>query len=307
MFDVNSMSDTERELLIEIAKAKGQTLDEVLAELGHAVTPVIDKVVSFEGSAEVKAAPIVEPPVVVEKEEHEPVLVEPAVEFKPSLEDPPTPPDAEEELDVAEEAADNEQLSTAKQICIQCGWDQDVPAIEEPEHHDKIAFLQAILGHKVFTKRYTMFGGNLEVTFRTLTIREIDAMYEQSYKSQLSGMIKTSADYYENLNRLRLYLQLTGISAKVTALHVRLPEGLNKAAHIGATSYWDEFLKEKSLFKEDESLLLQVQNYVISHVMRTEHLQRTITHECNKFNRLVAKMEVSVDNVNFWNGTGPQF
>ena len=51
---------------------------------------------------------------------------------------------------------------------------------------------------------------------------------------------------------------------------------------------------------------MQIEEYVLTKVLKTEHLQRVIGHTCNKFNRLVSKLEASVDNENFWNETGPQ-
>lgn len=313
MIDPNQMSDEERELLEEVAKAKGQTLEEALIDLGHAIAPEQDETVSLEGQSQTESE---EPPASVrapapidvteiddQKEEEDLTIeVEPEVE-------PPPPPAAEDDDEPEEpEAAEEEEEysddpSTIRQVCVQCGWDQSVPTIPEPEQRDKIAFLQAVLGHKVFSKRYTMFGGNLRVTFRTLTIREIDTLYQEAFRAQKEGVIATPADYYEYLNRLRLYLQLTGLSAQTTAMHVKLPEGLNEEAYDAAASYWDEFLKEQGIFKQDVSLIKQIEDYVIEKVLKTEHLQRTVTHECSKFNRLVAKLEASVDSPDFWNET----
>jgi hypothetical protein len=219
------------------------------------------------------------------------------------------PPQAAEEIvpEVEPEPAANSKPATMRQLCIQCGWDQDVPTIPEPEHKDKIAFLHAVLGQKVFSKRYLLFGGNLRVTLRTLTIKEIDALYAETFKAQKAGLIATAADYYEYLNRLRLYLQLTGLSSRQTATHIKLPEGLTPETHPDAESHWEEFLKKENAFKEDgNSLVMQIEEYVLSKVLKTEHLQRTIGHTCNKFNRLVSKLEASVDNENFWNETEPQ-
>ena len=172
--------------------------------------------------------------------------------------------------------------------------------IPDPDSKDKIGFLQSVLGHKVFSKKYTMFGGNLRITFRTLAIREIDILYQAAFQAQKDERILTTTDYYEYLNRLRLHLQLTSFSAKTASLHIKLPEGLSRDTHEGCSSYWDEFLEKEAILDKDKPLIQQVSDYVIDKVMKTEHLQRTITHECSKFNRLVAKLEASVDNPDFW-------
>jgi hypothetical protein len=148
-----------------------------------------------------------------------------------------------------------------------------------------------------------MFGGNLRVTFRSLTVREIDTLYQEAFRAQKEGLIATPADYYEYLNRLRLYLQIQGFSAQSTSLHIKLPDGLSEDTHQGAASYWEPFLQKASKLKEDVPLIKQIEDYVVEEVLKTEHLQRTITHECSKFNKLVAKLEAAVDNPDFWKET----
>jgi hypothetical protein len=318
MLDPNSMSDEERELLEEIAKAKGQTLEEALVALGHSIAPGQDTTVSLEGQSEPEpvVAPVtVEAPVAVSAPGVAAELItdDLAIEVTPEFEPPPPPAAEADEADEPPPADDDDDDdddddyrgadSTIKQICVQCGWEKGRPTIPEPEHKDKIGFLQSVLGHKVFSKRYLMFGGQLRVTFRTLSIREIDTLYQAAFRAQKEEQILTTADYYEYLNRLRLYLQLTSFSAKSTSMQIKLPDGLSKATHEGCASYWDDFLKEQALFEEDKPLIVQVQNYVIEKVMKTENLQRTITHECAQFNRLVARLEACVDNPDFWEET----
>jgi len=309
MFDPNKMTDDERQLLEEVAKAKGQTMEEALIALGHLQPKTAPTSVIFAA----EALPDVEEAVVLQVAPPVEIPVEPKAvteEFVPQVSpefEPPPPPPAEESFPEDEATVDRAAMGTLRQVCVQCGWDQEVPTIPEPEHQDKIAFLHSVLGQKVFRKRYELFGGNLKVTFRTLTIREIDNLYQETFKAQKAGLILTSADYYEYLNRQRLYLQMIGLSSQQTAMHIRLPEGLSPDTHTEAESYWETFLKAEGAFQENgESLLMQIQDYVITKVLRTEHLQRTITHTCNKFNRLVAKLEACVDDPNFWNETEPQ-
>jgi len=303
------MSDEELELLEEVAKSKGQTLEEALADLGYGTTPEQDETVSLEGTKETEPTSEVPVPATapVQITEETPTKVEADldVEVEPEVEPPPPPPAAEEEEVEEEEYEDefDDAEGTIKQVCMHCGWDQSMPTVPEPNHSDKIAFLHAVLGHKVFSKRYQMFGGNLRATFRSLTIREIDTLYQAAYQAHQDGKIATTSDYYEYLNRLRLYLQITGISAKSAALHVRLPDGLDKVTNQHAESYWDDFLKEKGVFQDGVPLLKQIEDYVVENVLKTEHMQRTITHECANFNKLVSKLEACVDNPDFWKET----
>lgn len=294
MFDPDRMSEEERKLLEEVAKAKGQTLEEALIELGHIKPNQEDEVVTLESESVVVEAPIEvahEPPEVVQNSTE--IEVVPEAEPPPMAEEEPEQPTEDEEEQTAGPA-------TVNHMCVQCGWDQSIPVIAEPEHKDKIAFLQAVIGQKVFSKRYTMFGNRLRVTFRTLTIKEIDSLYQETFRAQKEGIIVTTADYYEYLNRLRLYLQISSLSATSSALHIKLPEGLTEETHPGVKSYWDTFLQKENKFAESKSLVQQISEYVVTEVLKTEHLQRTVTHECNKFNRLVAKLEACVDNSDFW-------
>ena len=48
----------------------------------------------------------------------------------------------------------------------------------------------------------------------------------------------------------------------------------------------------------------KIQNYINGHVLKTEHLLRAVTFECQKFNRLAAKLEARVDDSDFWKETG---
>jgi hypothetical protein len=310
--DLNKISDEEKNLLIEVAKAKGKTLEELLTDLGHIKPPQPEAKVEFKGQAAESPAVVLEPVAVTE-----PVVAEePIPQFEKNVQpefEPPPAPEETEQQDKPEAAEPATSLGTLRQICVQCGWDQERPTIPEPEHQDKIAFLQAVLGQKVFSKRFAIFGGHLRLTFRTLTIREIDALYQETFRAQKAGLISTAVDYYEYLNRLRLYLQLTSMSSAQTAMQIKLPEGLTPETHPEAGSYWEKHLRDAGVFKELDStnpdtptLLLQIQDFMLTNVLKTEHLQRTITHTCNKFNQLVVKLESCVDNPNFWNETEPR-
>ena len=293
--DFNRMSDEEKKVLEEVAKAKGQTLDEALEELGHAVQKE-DETVSIEEPKVVVAEPV-------------PIPVDPPDDdLTVKVEEPPAfePPPAEEEIQaVGEEiSADVEKdFATINNVCIQCGWDQSTPTIDEPEKHEKLAFLQCLLGQKVFSKNYKLFGGQLKIGFRTLSIKEIDTLYASTFAAQKAGVITTTADYYEYLNRLRLYLQITSLSSQVGSLHIRLPDGLTEETHPGVKAYWDNYLKDKGVYVEDKPLVDQLADYVVLEVLKSEHLQRVVTNQCNKFNRLVAKLETCVDNQDFWKET----
>lgn len=308
MLDLSRISDEERQLLEEVAKAKGQTLEEALISLGHVPPPKQDAKIEFVGIAATEDTAdtppmVLEPPLRLQVETDAPIAD--VVPDLPSDFAPPPPP-AAVETEVEEDKKDDDELGSVLHICPQCGWDNNMPVIEEPSHIDKLGFLQMLLGQKVFTKRYLLYSGHLRITFRSLTLREIDVLYQETFRASKMGVIATRDDYYEYLNRLRLYLQLTSLSAQQSSLHVTLPDGLTKETHPNAESFWDIFLKEKGCYKEEAdnspSLIEQIKDYILTNVLCTEHLHRIVSHSCSKFNRLVVKLEVCVDDPNFMNG-----
>jgi len=297
--DPNNISEEEKKLISEIAKQKNKTFEQVLEELGHKVAKETDEVVVFGGEQET--------------EEKQPTAAANVDSFDiPVVPEAPLPPPPETAEDVKKKPNDSDDENsedlpaTLEIICPQCGWNHANEVIPEPEHRDKVAFLQVILGAKVFSKRYEMFGGQLKADFRTLTVKELDLLYAEGFAAQKSGVISNSTDYYEYLNRVRVCLQLTHLSAATQALHITLPSGLTKQSHPDVDSYWDEFLDSKGIEYKKDRLLLAVQDYVLENVLKTEHLHRCVTHECSKFNRLVVKLEACVDNPDFWKETEQQ-
>lgn len=292
--DPNNISEEEKKLIAEIAQQKNKSFEEVLAELGHKVPSESDEVVTLGGATQ-------ESPVVQDS----PQVDQSSFEIPVVPEAPLPPPPAREEPVVEKEEPEGDEapLSTLEIICPQCGWNHSNEVIPEPDHNDKIAFLHVILGGKVFSKKYSLFGGQLKAEFRTLTVKELDLLYAEAFEAQKAGVLKNTTDYYEYINRLRICLQLTHLTAPSNALHVVLPTGLTKNSHPDTDSYWDELLKSKGVEYDPKRLLLAVQDYVLQQVLKTEHLHRLVTHESSKFNRLVAKLEACVDNPDFWKET----
>jgi len=309
MIDLTNMPEDERRLLEEVAKAKGQTLEEALVSLGHILPPKQDMKVEFVGIAAVddkaETTPVIlEPPLKIKAETSTPIEeVIPSLPSDFAVDAPP--PAAETEAEEESGKKEDEELGSALHMCPQCGWDQHMPVIPEPSQFEKLGFLQMLLGQKVFSKKYLLYSGHLRLTLRSLTLREIDALYEETFRAKRMGIIATDNDFYEYLNRLRLNLQIVSLSAQNSALHITLPNGLSKETHPNAESFWDVFLAEKNRAKKatENSLTLveQIRDYILSDVLPTEHLHRIASHTCNKFNRLVVKMEVCVDDPNFMN------
>ena len=221
---------------------------------------------------------------------------------------PPPPPPALEEMPEIlpeEEESEEEALSAGGesplQNCPHCGWDMGLPVIAEPTYDEKMGFLHSVLGQKTFTHQYELFGGRVIVRFRTLTTKEMDVIYNQVFQQRETGEISTIQDYWEKVNRYRLYLQLTYLSAVDGSFTHTLPDGYSSETNPHAESYYDF-----EPANPDDSYLAEIEKHVLEEVLRTETIQRSINTMCARFNRLVGKLEAMIDNSDFWEATKEQ-
>ena len=283
--------DAEKELLEAVAKAKGVTLAHLLTEQGFTGSqPVaVDATVVFAA----------EPVPVIQAEVEAPK--QPEASFVPEIQDfAPPPPAAPPEI------VEEQKTDSIAPVCVHCGWDQRNPPLAPPDKQDKLTFIMSVLGQKVFTKGYETLGGKLKMAFRGLTVNELDALYAAAYAEQAAGRILNTQEYYDYLNRQRLFLQLQTLNASLGAMHINLPDGLSKKTNTACEKSWEEFLAKQPDYDAEEPLIPQIERYVLKHILSTEHLQRIVSHYCSKFNQLVAKLEVCIDDENFWNETVTQ-
>jgi hypothetical protein len=169
--------------------------------------------------------------------------------------------------------------------------------VPEPSDSEKQSFLQSILGRRSFIKEYELLGGALKVRFRTLTTREIDTVYQQVDYERGRGEIVSREDYWERINRYRLYLQTCRLESN-TFLE-DLPDGYSEAANPRAEAYW-RFAEPPP----GATGLPAIEEYFMTTIFPTEQLHRSVQATCGRFNRLVARLEALVDNSDFWKPTG---
>tara|TARA_R110000824_G_scaffold29652_12_gene98502 strand:+ start:1191 stop:2285 length:1095 start_codon:yes stop_codon:yes gene_type:complete len=252
----------------------------------------------------VDTTPLVPEPLVPEPSVPEPSVPEPLIPELKTAEasGPPAPPpliDTEEEAPIDVPLAAGGELEL--QTCPHCSWDMNMPAIAEPSYDEKMGFLHSVLGQRNFTHQYEIFGGKVVIRFRTLTTKEMDIIYQQVFAERESGEITTIQDYWEKVNRYKLYLQLTYLAAVDGSFTHVLPEGYSPEANPHA----DECYKFKAAHP-DHSYLPEIEKHVLEGVLRTETIQRSVNTICVRFNRLVAKLEAMIDNSDFWNATEEQ-
>lgn len=182
--------------------------------------------------------------------------------------------------------------------CPHCGWDQAVPDDAGVTPGDKTTFLHAVLGEKPFTKDYPLYGGQVTVTFRTLTAQEIDTVFAQVFHEKKKGEIVTDMDFYEKVNRYRLYLQVQTVRSN--AFQHDFPAGFTTRTNPGADSHYEL----PANLPEGETGLRLVEEHVRGAALKTETMTRTVTLASRTFNRVVAKLEAFADNPDFWHATG---
>ena len=205
---------------------------------------------------------------------------------------PPEPPKAEPE-GVSDTGGDTKN-------CPHCGWDFTQPTIEEPSYVEKQSFLQSILGQKSFLREYSLFGGSLKVVFRTLTTAEVDKIYAQVLGESKNGELPTMLDYWEKINRYRLYLQVFRLEVPNVKVH-DLPEGFTEETNPHAASHW-----KVNLAGPEDTGLPAVADYVAKEVLGVESVHRCVQTQCTRFNRLVSRLEALMDNSDFWHKTKEQ-
>lgn len=189
--------------------------------------------------------------------------------------------------------------------CPHCLWDLSIDDIPEPPHGDKMAFLQCLLGMKDYTKVYPLFNGTFYIKFRTLSKKELDIVYRQTYADRITAKFETGLDYYERLNQYRTMLQLCDFRSAAGEVIHDLPDGYSRSTNKHATGVWVSDEREAEL-PHDETDLPAIEQYLTENVLAGETLFKVVSNACHQFNRLVAKMEAMADNSDFWKPTEGQ-
>ena len=217
----------------------------------------------------------------------------------------PPPPAAEASPLLKSEEEDDAEVDAGTEAylesCPHCGWDLAQPTVVDPTSDEKMGFLHSVLGQKTFIQQYDLFGGKVVVRFRTLTTKEMDVIYNFVFKQRETGVITTIQDYWEKVNRYRLYLQLAHLSATDGSFTHTLPDSYSRETNPYATEFW-----QFPAYDPETGYLEQIEEKVLTEVLRTETIQRTISTYCARFNRLVSKLEVMIDSSDFWSETEQQ-
>jgi hypothetical protein len=187
------------------------------------------------------------------------------------------------------------ELPPGPSHCPHCSWDMARLDIEPPDQIDRMSFLQSLLGAKPYTKRISLLGDKFHLTLRTLTASEADLAFAQAYTDRDNNEFMSELDFWEKVNRYRLYLQIVKVERDGRGVD-DFPDGLDKTSNPNAEEHWK--------FPEGTTQPLKlVEQHMQSKILTTEHLSRILQVEVNRFNQQVSKMEAMVDNTDFWKAT----
>lgn len=222
-----------------------------------------------------------------QQQPHEQIQVENDVQPAPAKPEPATKPETGSEtgLDV--------QLTN----CPHCSWPLHLDDPVEPDNHVKQGFLASVLGRKPFVQSFSLLGGAMQITLRTLTTPEVDMIYRQAFVESQTDLVQNDFDFFQRVNRLRIYAQLQSVRSKDGVI-AELPDGVTPETNPNASAFW------KGEPPEGQTLLVPIEKYILQNVLTTESLVRTAGNICARFNRLVAKMEAMIDNPDFWEAIG---
>lgn len=186
------------------------------------------------------------------------------------------------------------------QFCPNCTHDMAQPAGPEPPYEIKMAFLHSILAQQPFFNTEDLFGGKMTITLRTLTSREIETIFKQAYRDQHSKRSTTEVDFWERVNRYRLFLQIVKIKTSTTpeGFVEDFPSGLSPETNDTAKVHWST---QCSPPEPDETYLTQIERIMLERYLKQEQKFRICNNASNRFNRIVARLEALVDNSDFWN------
>ena len=183
--------------------------------------------------------------------------------------------------DISKDAQDKEDTPTG--VCPRCAWNLDLDDPTEPTLDDKSDFLQSILGLKPFCKIYSLLGGNVHVTVRSLQPNELDACFRQLFMDTKADRILTAIDEAERLARYRTCLQVQKIhGGKMDFNFPKSIDDWNLSAEERETplpAIWDSYSKQ---------------------VNKSEILHRLIMSVVGDFNQLMLKLELNSKNPDFW-------
>ena len=181
-----------------------------------------------------------------------------------------------------------ETIAHAPGNCPYCAWNMRKEVDPEPSDEEKLVFAKCVLGLKDYTRELTMFDGMLTVRFRALTTSELDKIFQHVLHERRSGKIDSELDFWERINRHKLYLQLIRLrSTGDDGFDFELPAGLTPRTSPRAVDTWDPTGEADAA----GNLFDAIEEEIQSKVLVNEVIFRMVYKANLAFNRDLARLE----------------
>lgn len=212
-----------------------------------------------------------------------------------TVEAPPqsAPPPAAAPAPAEEDEAGGAALPKA---CPNCGHDLLRPAAAEPTVEDKLRWLVAQEGGQRFTKDYSLYGGRLVVTFRTLTAAEADMAWRQiavdGTRSVRASVPEPEDTHWRNLMTYRLVMGLARVWTPTQGPQDNLTI--------------DAWQVDREDYPAPNTKVYAVLSQVTDALLPTENVRRVVGAAFHAFQLLAEHLEANAANDSFWPGIGQQ-
>jgi hypothetical protein len=178
--------------------------------------------------------------------------------------------------------------------CQRCNWDLERPEIVAITDADKLNFLQATLGAPKarFRRVYSLFGGHVQVQFRSLLPAEAALCTTQTAVDLRANSIVGDGEYIQRLLEYRMCAALEAIQFGETRREVIQPV---------EQIPWQ--VDSKHPF---ETVLSVLRPHVFNELIASEALRQAVAGIYLQFSDLTEKLAVNAQNEDFWKGIGEQ-
>lgn len=228
---------------------------------------------SVPATPKVQSAPPAAPPVPMPTMEEQPYFINPPAAVPASAAATPVPVTVDDFKNTTEPVEDR---------CPRCAFDRKKnKLVEEPTHNDLIEYrAQTVIGGHRYYKEYLTFGGQLRITFRTLTQKEEDYAVIQVVRdgqNNLNNDILVD-DYLRSQKRYRMIMSIDKIT---------------RGDNVIQLSPYENYDQEKTL--PDKDRLKTFYDQVLESTLTSSSLFNVVQEKFDNFDSYVAVMELRAD------------
>lgn len=177
--------------------------------------------------------------------------------------------------------------------CPRCAIDLSREYENLPSDEDRRVFLVAVLSQDRFRKQIPIMGGELVITYRSLTAEESKMVLQQLSYDMRAGKINSEGDYWNGLQNYRLAISVERITLRDGRVIAAVPD----TKDIPYDPPEDGKL---------ETMLVPMEAWFTKDILPQEPLRRVVGQQHRQFQRLVEALEAQAAEPSFWQGIATQ-